>query len=181
MRPDAGARGTVPLGPAAWRDPVRAVPGSAARPDRRLARGAQAPQGVPAARRRGARGAPPAGGRGARGGGGPARLRADRTRTGRAVTPVPRRGPGRTRRWGRRRPSRRRVLPSIARVRAIRRRRLAASIATAVAGGALFGPRVVPAIVSRGLNPTGRPPYRPSPRAVALHRDLRVADLHADS
>jgi membrane dipeptidase len=66
-------------------------------------------------------------------------------------------------------------------VRAIRRRRLAASIATAVVGGAVFGPRAVPTIVSRGLNPTIRPPYRPSERAVALHRDLRVADLHADS
>jgi membrane dipeptidase len=66
-------------------------------------------------------------------------------------------------------------------VRAIRRRRLAASIATAVAGGALFGPRAVPAIMSRALNPSVRPPYRPSARALALHRDLRVADLHADS
>lgn len=62
-----------------------------------------------------------------------------------------------------------------------RRRRLAATIATAIAGGALVGPRAVPVILGRGLRATVAPPYRVSDRALALHSTLRVADLHADS
>jgi microsomal dipeptidase-like Zn-dependent dipeptidase len=64
---------------------------------------------------------------------------------------------------------------------ALRRRRLATAIVAATAGGALLGPRAVPVVVSRGLRPTRRPPYRPSERAEAFHATLRVADLHADS
>ena len=60
VRPPARGRRALPLGAAARRRPVRALPGPAARPGRPVARGAQAPQGVPAPGRRGARGAPAA-------------------------------------------------------------------------------------------------------------------------
>jgi membrane dipeptidase len=63
----------------------------------------------------------------------------------------------------------------------LRRRPLATAITAAVGGGALLGPRAVPAIVSRALRPTIRPPYGISPAAVDLHADLRIVDLHADS
>ena len=62
-----------------------------------------------------------------------------------------------------------------------RRRPLATAITAAVAGAALLGPRAVPAIVSRALRPTLRPPYLASDEAAALHATLRIVDLHADS
>lgn len=50
----------------------------------------------------------------------------------------------------------------------------------AIAVGAAFA--FVPALVERALNPVRRDPsLRPSPRALALHRTLRIVDLHADS
>ena len=55
VRPGPRGRRALPLGAAARRRPVRALPGPAARPDRDLARGAQAAQGLPAPRHRGDR------------------------------------------------------------------------------------------------------------------------------
>ncbi len=54
-----------------------------------------------------------------------------------------------------------------------------AALLAMLAGGFFF---VVPRVVGARMNPTlARPPYQASERARALHRTLRVADLHADS
>ena len=55
MRPGPRRGRAVPLGAAARRDPVRALPGPGARPDRDQPRGGQAAQGLPAPRHRGDR------------------------------------------------------------------------------------------------------------------------------
>ena len=81
-----------------WVPPLGGVlcercPGTAARPDGHLARGAQAAEGVPAPRHRGDRRAAPGAERRARDRGRPARVRARRARARRALARVPRRGP----------------------------------------------------------------------------------------
>ena len=75
--------------PAVGRRAVRALPWSAGGSDRPLARGAQAPQGVPAAGHRGDRRAPAARGCRPRGGGGDARVHAHRPRARPALARVP--------------------------------------------------------------------------------------------
>ena len=60
------------------------------------------------------------------------------------------------------------------------RRVFLALLATGALAGA--GLAVVPGIVEARMNPVLRPgPHPVSPRALALHRRLVVADLHADT
>ena len=61
------------------------------------------------------------------------------------------------------------------------RRTIAAAGGAAVVSAAVAGSGVVPSLVERWRNKVVPPPYRISTEALELHRDLLVADLHADS
>ena len=154
-----------------------ALSGPVPRPDRHQPRGGQAAQGLPASGYRGDRRSSARAERRARDRGRTARIRAWRTRARRPVARVPRRGPNAARG------------AADADVSVARRASGSALVqqwrpwaATAVTLGAKAGGRaMVGRTEARLCRTTGAPPYHASDRALALHRTLWVADLHADS
>ena len=95
MRPHAGVGRAVPLGPAARRRPLLALPGALGRPGRPLGRRVEAAQGLPAHGHRGDRRAAASSSRRARGRRGDARLPASLARARRPVAGLPGRGQAR--------------------------------------------------------------------------------------